>query len=456
MARDTMLRGTSAFATRISAWAIHVWLLMLLLVTTAGCGGDISNQAVAPTPGGASAEISSSHEATADATPPAEAADSSAVPPAEPTSAPAASDPAAPHSATADSWPLFRGSPSATGVAASSLPDKLEVLWQISTPDGSIESTAAIVDGVAYVGNLNGYLYALNLADGTEKWKYQTEPGFYASAAVRDGRVYIGDAEGRFYCLDAATGELKWGFSSKAEIDSSANFWRDRVIFGSQDATLYCLNAATGEKIWEYTIADQIRCFPTIADDRAFIAGCDSKLHVVDLATGQGSANLDIEAPTGNAPALLLKADASALSADMLYFGTEGETFFGINWRKPEIVWRYRNPQRAFPYRSSAAVTPQLVVVGGRDKLIKALDPATGEPRWTFATKSRVDSSPVIVGQRVFVGGADGRLYAFDLTTGEKTWEYEAGGGFNASPAVAAGRLIIGNEDGEIFCFGSK
>ncbi|MBX9792508.1 MAG: PQQ-binding-like beta-propeller repeat protein [Pirellulales bacterium] len=364
--------------------------------------------------------------------------------------------PVEPNSATAESWPLFRGSPSATGVAVSSLPENLEVLWQVSTPDGSIESTAAIVDGVAYVGNLNGYLYALNLADGSEKWKYQTEPGFYASAAVRDGRVYIGDAEGRFYCLDAASGELKWGFSSKAEIDSSANFWRDRVIFGSQDATLYCLNAATGDKLWEYSIPDQIRCFPTIADDRAFIAGCDSKLHVVDLATGQGSAQLDIESPTGNAPAVFVKGDAPATLEDMIYFGTEGETFFGINWRKSEIVWRYRNPQRAFPYRSSAALTKELVIVGGRDKMIKALDPATGEPRWTFPTKSRVDSSPVVVGQRVFVGGADGRLYGLSLKTGEKVWEYEAGGGFNASPAVAAGRLVIGNEDGVVFCFGAK
>lgn len=445
MARDRSRRSTSVYAHRFASWAMQPFLAIPLLLITAGCGGDTSGNSTSPAATGSSAEVGASRPETA-----------AAQPQAEPATTPPNSQPAAPHSATADSWPLFRGSPSATGVAASSLPDNLDVLWQISTPDGSIESTATIVNGVAYVGNLNGYLYALNLADGTEKWKYQTEPGFYASAAVRDGRVYIGDAEGRFYCLDAATGELKWGFSSKAEIDSSANFWRDRVIFGSQDATLYCLNAATGEKVWEYTIADQIRCFPTIADDRAFIAGCDSKLHVVDLATGQGSANLDIEAPTGNAPALLLKADASALSADMLYFGTEGETFFGINWRKSEIVWRYRNPQRAFPYRSSAAVTPGFVVVGGRDKLIKALDPATGEPLWTFATKSRVDSSPVIVGQRVFVGGADGRLYAFDLQTGEKTWEYEAGGGFNASPAVAAGRLVIGNEDGEIFCFGSK
>ncbi|MGD9646336.1 MAG: PQQ-binding-like beta-propeller repeat protein, partial [Pirellulales bacterium] len=261
---------------------------------------------------------------------------------------------------------------------------------------------------------------------------------------------------GRFYCLDAQNGELKWGFSSQAEIDSSANFWRDRVIFGSQDATLYCLNAITGTEIWRYSIADQIRCFPTIVDDRAFIAGCDSKLHVVELESGQGSATLDIEAPTGNAPAAFFKGDAPAALEDMIYFGTEGETFFGINWRKSEIVWRYRNPQRAFPYRSSAALTREFVIVGGRDKLIKALDPATGEPRWTFPTKSRVDSSPVVVGQRVFVGGADGRLYALDLRTGEKVWEYEAGGGFNASPAVAAGRLVIGNEDGALLCFGSK
>ena len=97
---------------------------------------------------------------------------------------------------------------------------------------------------------------------------------------------------------------------------------------------LYCLDATTGEKVWAFAIADQIRCFPTIVGDRVFVAGCDSKFHVVDVTDGKEIANVDIEAPTGNAPAVL---------GDMIYFGTMGEAVFGINLREARIVWRYRH-----------------------------------------------------------------------------------------------------------------
>ena len=84
------------------------------------------------------------------------------------------------------------------------------------------------------------------------------------------------------------------------------------------------------------------------------------------------------------------------------------------------------------------------------------IDPRTGDLLWSFATKQRVDSSPVLVGERAFVGSSDGRMYAIDSRTGKKVWEYEAAGGFSSSPAVADGRLVIASDRGTIYCFGKK
>ncbi|MFO0947040.1 MAG: PQQ-binding-like beta-propeller repeat protein [Planctomycetota bacterium] len=43
----------------------------------------------------------------------------------------------------------------------------------------------------------------------------------------------------------------------------------------------------------------------------------------------------------------------------------------------------------------------ETVFIGGRNKLMHALDAATGAVKWTHATEGRVDSSPVISGDRV-------------------------------------------------------
>ena len=138
-----------------------------------------------------------------------------------------------------------------------------------------------------------------------------------------------------------------------------------------------------------------------------------------------------------------------------MFFGTEGASFFAIDWRQAKIVWQLRS-ERNMPFRASAAVTPEEVIFAGHDKHVYAVDPQNGHERWKFATRAKVDSSPVVVGNRVFVGAGDGRLYALDRAKGEKLWEYEAGGHFVASPAVAAGRLVIGNTDTTLYCFGAK
>ena len=359
---------------------------------------------------------------------------------------PIASDQDTPLAATATSWPLFRGDAKATGVSPGNLPDKLDVVWKKEFEQGGFDATAVIVDGVVYIGGANGDFYALELGTGREIWKHHTESAFSASAAVRNGKLYVGDADGKFYCMNAADGKTLWEHSAGAEINSSANFYRGLVLYGSQDATLYALQADTGAEAWKFTIQDQIRCSPTVVENRAFIAGCDGKLHVVDLDTGMAAEGVKIDGPTGATPAVL---------GDMVYFGSEGGTFYAINWKQAEIVWS-GHEQRTQPLRSSAAVIDGLVVYGGRDKLLHAVAPGDGHKLWSFAAKGRIDSSPVIVGARVFVGAADGRLYAFDRRSGEKLWQYEAGGDFAASPAVANGRLVIGTTQGALYCFGAK
>src|SRR5688572_7607396 len=72
----------------------------------------------------------------------------------------------------AGSWPQFRGTAGLTGVAASPLPASLRVQWTYEA-GGGVESSAAIVGGVAYVGTLNGSLLALDAATGKPRWTYQ-------------------------------------------------------------------------------------------------------------------------------------------------------------------------------------------------------------------------------------------------------------------------------------------
>jgi eukaryotic-like serine/threonine-protein kinase len=100
-----------------------------------------------------------------------------------------------------------------------------------------------------------------------------------------------------------------------------------------------------------------------------------------------------------------------------------------------------------------AAFVDGTVVLGGRDRMLHALDAATGQAKWTYMTRARIDSSPAIAGSRAFVGSSDGRLYAIDLSSGKVAWEHEEGAALTSSPSLASGRIVIGTTEGRVLCF---
>ncbi|MBP1610833.1 MAG: afsK 2, partial [Acidobacteria bacterium] len=126
----------------------------------------------------------------------------------------------------------------------------------------------------------------------------------------------------------------------------------------------------------------------------------------------------------------------------------------GLDLPQRAIEWTYRHPTRSFPYYSSAAVTSDRVIVGGRDKIVHCLSRLSGKEIWSFTTRARVESSPLVTGNRVFIGSNDGLLYELDLVSGKKIWDFTAGAPLSASPAAAKGSLVIGSQDGMLYCFG--
>ncbi len=76
------------------------------------------------------------------------------------------------------------------------------MLWTYDVGD-VIDSSAAIANGVVYVGGGNGDLIALDLASGKLRWKYTTGNLIgESSPAVGDGAVYIGDLGGLLHAVN--------------------------------------------------------------------------------------------------------------------------------------------------------------------------------------------------------------------------------------------------------------
>lgn len=342
-------------------------------------------------------------------------------------------------------WPQFRGDPLLTGAAAGGPGDgELSVRWIYETGD-AIDSSAAIVDGMVYVGVGNGDLIALDFDTGELRWTYTTGSFFAESSpTISDGVVFIGDLDGTVHAVDAQNGTAVWTFATQAEIRGSAAVVDDTVLIGSYDTNVYAIDRRSGELRWSFQTDGQVHATPAVRDGLAFVAGCDGAFRALNIADGTEAYQVFIGSYTGASP---------MLAGNRAYFGTYEYEVLAIDLEDRDVLWRYSTPGREFPFYSSAAHYSDTVIVGGRDKFIHALDAGTGEARWTFETRARVDSSPVISGGRVYVGSSDRRFYVLDADTGEQVWSFDTGAAITASPAIASGRVVIGATDGVIYAF---
>lgn len=361
-----------------------------------------------------------------------------------------------PAAAAAD-WSAFRGDAALTGVAADPLPASLQPAWTFEAQAG-FESTAAVVDGVVYVGSLDEHLYALDLATGKERFRFQAKGEVKSSPGVRDGVVYFGDEGGFFHAVDAKTGKELWSFETDGGVTSSASFFARSggkgegkagtgVLFGSYDGFLYALDAKTGKELWKLETDGYVHATPAIADGRTYVAGCDATFRAVSLETGKELGEVGLEGYAAASPALL---------GNLAFVGTFESQVHAVDLKAMKLAWTFEDAERKFPFYASAAVSPKAVVVGGRDKMIRALDPKTGKELWSHATRARVDASPVIAGDRVVAGSKSGVLYVLGLGDGKVVWEFDTGSALLASPAVADGHVVIGTEDGLLYAFRGK
>jgi outer membrane protein assembly factor BamB len=358
--------------------------------------------------------------------------------------------------APANEWRQFRGNPRLTGVSASSPPATLKLLWTYDAGE-VVDSSAAIADGVVYVGGGDGDLIALDAASGALRWKYTTGNLIgESSPAVGRDVVYIGDLGGIVHAVSTRDGKALWTFKTGSEIKSSPVIvpgvpgaggprGEDLVLIGSYDGHVYGLEARTGRVRWKVLTMGQVHATPAVLDGLAFVAGCDGIFRAIRVADGREAYQIESGTYTASSP---------IVDGDRAYFGTFDNEVLALDLKRRTVVWRYSQTDAQFPYYSSAALSEGRVIIGGRDKVVHAIDTATGAAAWTFATRARVDSSPVVAGGRVDVGSSDGRLYVLDAASGNKLSEFDAGAAITASPAVADGRVVIGSQDGRVYTFG--
>lgn len=340
----------------------------------------------------------------------------------------------------------FHGDNAHTGVFDSAAPAAApKVAWKFQA-GGPIFSSAAVVDGVVYIGSDDGFLYALDEAAGTLKWKFETQGRVAASPAVHDGVVYFGSYDGAFYAVDATSGKEKWKFEGAFErrfaapgihgnlpahqvIPDAWDFYqsspvvdRGRVYFGSGDGNVYALDAESGALRWKFHTGDVVHSSPAIADGTLYIGSFDTWLYAIDAERGTERWRFK----TGEDPVRYNQTGITSspvVAGGTVYFGCRDAHVYAVDAATGKQKWAYYTDQGWVS--ATPAVRGNTLFVGSGSSLkMFAFDTATGTPRFAVPIKSAIFSSVALAGNVAVVGTFSGELDAFNATTGALAWQF--------------------------------
>lgn len=101
---------------------------------------------------------------------------------------------------------LYAGSANGNLYALSTSQSKLLWKFHINSP---VVSSPVVANNAVYVA-ANNYLYAINANQSQQLWRYYSSNGFSGNAATIDSAIYAGTLNGTVYALDPAHGSQLW------------------------------------------------------------------------------------------------------------------------------------------------------------------------------------------------------------------------------------------------------
>ena len=226
-------------------------------------------------------------------------------------------------------------------------------------------------------GRLEGEVIAFATGFGKIRWRTRIGPT-ESSPLLADGLVYVGDWRGRVYALDAATGRVRWTFQGKGRIKGAIAKSGNRLFVGTYHGYLYALRASTGRVIWRTRSQDRLggRVYfystPAIAYGRVFIGSTDHKVYSFGAASGkliwsQGTGGYVYGSP--------------AVWRQTVYVGSYSGRFYAPDAATGDVKWRFRAQG---DISGSATVLNGVVYFSTFDELTYALDARSGKLLWTF------------------------------------------------------------------------
>jgi eukaryotic-like serine/threonine-protein kinase len=144
--------------------------------------------------------------------------------------------------------------------------------WKTSAA-APVVATPLINEGKVYVGSYDSCYYCLNLSDGSVIWEKNMGTKILGGSSLfKSNDIVFGCVNGMLYSLKAADGSENWRFLAQGVIGSSPLCSGYNIYFTSYDFNTYCIDGTKGTALWNYNLEGKSRTSPVIWKDYLVVA----------------------------------------------------------------------------------------------------------------------------------------------------------------------------------------
>lgn len=310
-----------------------------------------------------------------------------------------------------------------------------------------------LVDGdTAYLA-YNTHIYAINLANGTEKWRYpaavegqKVDPKktFYATPTMTgDGKLVVGSFDHRLYKLDPATGQeiiAGWPFTQSTSRFVAGPLALDgEIIAPSADGQIYNVGS-DGSLHWQYKTENSLWATPASDGEKVYVSSMDHRVYALQQESRE------LVWKTDDLGGSVVGTPTLSEDGSTLYVGTFGNALVAVDTGSGKVKGKFTTLGWVW---SGPALSDGVLYFGDVEGNLYAVDAADLSQKWTIhpdaQPKLAIADQPLVVGDSLYVASESGNLYIVNKANGSVLNTIALGGErgkLNTSP-VAADNLVL-------------
>ena len=163
-------------------------------------------------------------------------------------------------------------------------PQKKEVVWNIELCGASPGAAALDADGNLYIGSFGSTVAAIDSQSQKFLWKTSIAGWVWDAPVLDETTLYVGDLEGYFHAFNIADGSEIWDpIQPDGPITGSPLVMDDFIVIGTESGTAYAIDRE-GSIVWQQNIGGRLYTAPAQGGDRILFSPMEMENKAVLVA----------------------------------------------------------------------------------------------------------------------------------------------------------------------------